>query len=263
MSFADSTRLLSFFGVFLACAALETFSRRKELSAPRPLRWASNLGILVLDILAVRLLIPLAASDVAEMAARRGWGLLNQVSWPFQAKILTAFLFLDLVIYCQHRIFHKTPWLWRLHKVHHTDMDLDVTTGVRFHPLEMLISMIIKIAAVAAIGAPVFAVLAFEIVLNATSLFNHSNIRIPESLDRLLRLIVVTPDMHQVHHSVIVEETNSNFSFNFPWWDRVLGTYRSRPVDGRLGMTIGLPEHQEPRLQTLPWLLSLPFNKNP
>ena len=258
MTFADSARLLSFLGVFLICAALEAFSRRKELSAPRPLRWASNLGILVLDILAVRLLIPVAALDMADMAARRGWGVLNQVSWPFQVKIVAAFLFLDLVIYGQHRIFHKAPWLWRIHKVHHADVDLDVTTGVRFHPMEILLSMLIKIAAVAFIGAHIFAVLTFEIVLNATSLFNHSNIRIPKFLERFLRLIIVTPDMHQVHHSVIVEETNSNFSFNLPWWDRLLGTYRAQSVEGK-GLAIGLSEHRQPRLQTLPWLLGLPF----
>lgn len=263
MTFEGLTRLASFWGVFLPCAAWEFLARKREFTSPRPWRWAVNFSLLAVDILALRLLMPVLALDMAGVAASRGWGLLNSVAWSFRLKILVAFVFLDLVIYLQHRAFHKIPALWRLHMVHHTDLDLDATTGVRFHPVEIMISMAIKVAAVAAIGAPALAVLIFEVVLNATSLFNHSNVAMPGAADRFLRLFLVTPDMHRVHHSVIVGETNSNFSFNLPWWDRLLGTYNDQPAEGHQGMTIGLPEHRDWRRQGLPRLLALPFIRGP
>jgi len=248
-----------FLGVFLPCAAWEVLARKRDFTVPRPWRWAQNLGILLLDVLALRLLLPILAIDVARIAEALRWGLLNQAAWPLGLKALLAFAFLDLVIYAQHRIFHAVPILWRLHKVHHTDLDLDLTTGVRFHPVEILLSMVLKIGAVALLGAHWIAVLAFEIVLNATSLFNHSNARLPAGLEAFLRLFLVTPDMHRVHHSVIAGETNSNYGFNLPWWDRLLGTYVAEPAAGHQGMSLGLGEYRKWEAQNLYWLLALPF----
>jgi sterol desaturase/sphingolipid hydroxylase (fatty acid hydroxylase superfamily) len=254
-------RLGFFVVVFLFSAAWELSAPRRAFVVPRLWRWAANLGILLLDTLLVRLALPLLAIDMAKTAQAHGWGLLNLVRWPFGIEILLAFICLDFTIYLQHRFFHMNPVLWRLHKVHHTDLDLDATTGVRFHPLEILVSMAIKLAAVALLGAQALAVLAFEIALNATSLFNHANILIPEPMERALRLFLVTPDMHRVHHSTGIGETNSNFGFNLPWWDRLLGTYHGQPSEGHRGMTIGLPEYQDWREQSLPWLVTLPLRK--
>jgi len=197
---------------------------------------------------------------MAVFAAERGWGVLNQVSAPAALTIIAAVLFLDLAIYLQHVMFHAVPMFWRLHMVHHADVDFDVTTGLRFHPVEIVLSMLIKLAVVLFLGPPVVAVLIFEVLLNATAMFNHGNVRIVPSFDRALRWFVVTPDMHRVHHSVIRQETNSNFGFNLPWWDRLLGTYRAQPAAGQESMTIGLEQYQEQRRQTLPWLLVLPFD---
>jgi len=177
--------------------------------------------------------------------------------------VIIGILFLDMVIYLQHLMFHAVPLLWRLHMVHHADLDIDVTTGLRFHPIEIFISMGIKVAAVAVIGPPVIAVLAFEVLLNGTAMFNHGNVHMPGGLDRVLRLFVVTPDMHRVHHSVTIRETNSNFGFNFPWWDRIFGTYRAQPVAGHKGMTIGLAQFRDPKRLTLLHLLVLPFTGYP
>jgi sterol desaturase/sphingolipid hydroxylase (fatty acid hydroxylase superfamily) len=179
------------------------------------------------------------------------------------AAIIIGILFLDMVIYLQHLMFHAVPLLWRLHMVHHADLDIDVTTGLRFHPIEILISMGIKVAAVAVIGPPMTAVLIFEVILNGTAMFNHGNVSMPGALDRVVRLFVVTPDMHRVHHSVTIRETNSNFGFNFPWWDRIFGTYRAQPVAGHKGMTIGLAQFRDPRKLTLLHLLVLPFTGYP
>ena len=195
----------------------------------------------------MRLTFPVVAVGLALVAQERGWGLFNVLDVPAWVAFLVSVLALDLAIYLQHVMFHAVPALWRLHRMHHADLEFDVTTGLRFHPIEILLSMGIKLAVVAALGPPAVAVLVFEVLLNATAMFNHSNIRIPAAIDRLLRLIVVTPDMHRVHHSIHPSETNSNFGFNLPWWDRLLGTYRPQPLDGHEAMTIGIEQFRTRR----------------
>lgn len=248
-----------FLAVLAAMAVAEAAAPRRPRRLPRAGRWANNLLLLVVDSAAVRLLVPLLAVGTAVAAARHGWGLFNQAALPGWLAVPLAILLLDLVIYVQHRVFHAVPVLWRLHMVHHADPDIDVTTGGRFHPLEILLSMLIKMAAVAILGAPAVAVLLFEVLLNATSMFNHANLALPPALDRALRAVLVTPDMHRVHHSVRREETNSNFGFNVPWWDRLFGTYRDQPQGGHAGMTIGLAQFQTTLHQGLGWMLLLPF----
>ncbi len=245
--------------IFAAMALWEVLSPKRPLSIGRVRRWPGNLGILVLDALLVRLLIPGAAVGMAVVAAQRGWGLLNITPWPGWLEALIGFLALDLAIYAQHVAFHKVPLLWRLHRMHHADLDIDVSTGLRFHPVEIVLSMLIKIAVVLLVGVPAVAVVAFEVVLNATSMFNHSNAAIPLWLDRIVRLIVVTPDMHRVHHSVLRHETDSNFGFNLPWWDRLFGTYRPQPEAGHARMTIGLPIFRDPAELRLDRLITQPF----
>jgi sterol desaturase/sphingolipid hydroxylase (fatty acid hydroxylase superfamily) len=249
--------------VFAAMALWEVVSPRRLLAIGRRRRWVSNLGILAVDVLAVRILIPTAATGAALLAAGRGWGLFHLAELRLSAAAVLGFLVLDLVIYGQHMLFHKVPVLWRLHRMHHADVDVDVSTGGRFHPFEILISMAIKIATVLAFGIPVVAVLLFEVVLNATSLFNHGNVAMPAALDRVLRLVVVTPDMHRIHHSVLRKETDSNFGFNLPWWDRLFGTYRPAPEAGYEHMTIGLPIFRDPRELRIDRLLSQPFRDDP
>ena len=245
--------------IFAALALWEVLAPRRDMLIGRGRRWPSNLGILVLDALLVRLLIPTAAVGMAVIATQRGWGLLNITPWPAWLEGLFGFLVLDLAIYAQHVAFHKVPLLWRLHRMHHADLDIDVSTGVRFHPIEIVLSMLIKIAVVILIGVPAVAVIAFEVVLNATSMFNHSNAAMPTWLDRIVRVLVVTPDMHRVHHSVLRHETDSNFGFNLPWWDRLFGTYRPQPQAGHERMTIGLPIFRHPQELRLDRLITQPF----
>jgi sterol desaturase/sphingolipid hydroxylase (fatty acid hydroxylase superfamily) len=252
-------RLGCFLAVFAAMALWELASPRRTLTTNKTRRWLRNVGLVVLDALAVRVLFPAGAVGLAWLARERGFGLLNAVELPGWFEIAFSFLALDFVVYLQHVVFHAVPALWRLHMVHHADLDFDVTTGNRFHPLEILLSMVFKGAVVAALGPPVLSVLAFEVLLNATAMFNHGNVRIPWGIDRILRLFVVTPDMHRVHHSVVPVETNRNFGFNLPWWDRLLGTYRPEPRAGHDGMTIGLRQFRDPERLTLPRLLVLPF----
>jgi sterol desaturase/sphingolipid hydroxylase (fatty acid hydroxylase superfamily) len=255
-------RASAFALVFAAMAIWEFAAPRRTQVAGRKPRWPSNLGILVVDVILVRVLIPTAAVGAALFAAGRGWGLLHYAGLRLSLATLIGFLVLDLVIYGQHILFHKVPALWRLHRMHHADLDIDVTTGGRFHPIEILISMLIKIAIVIAFGIPVVAVLLFEVVLNATSMFNHANVAMPPAVDRMLRLIVVTPDMHRVHHSISRRETDSNFGFNLPWWDRLFGTYRAQPEAGHDGMTIGLPIFRDPRELRIDRLLTQPFRND-
>ncbi|MCC5996653.1 MAG: sterol desaturase family protein [Oceanicaulis sp.] len=233
-------RLGAFLGVLMAMAVWELASPRRRREIPRVIRWTNNLAIVAIDTVIVRLAFPVLAVGLALAAGEHGWGLFNVLGAPWWLAVLLSILILDLAIYLQHVLFHAVPALWRLHRVHHADLEFDVTTGLRFHPVEIVLSMVIKLAVVAALGAPAVAVLLFEVLLNATSMFNHANIRLPAKLDRVLRWIVVTPDMHRVHHSVIPAETNSNFGFNLPWWDRLLGTYRAQPQAGHEGMTIGI-----------------------
>jgi sterol desaturase/sphingolipid hydroxylase (fatty acid hydroxylase superfamily) len=253
-------RLSCFAGVLILMALWEILAPRRRLTAGKPWRWASNLGLVALDNLAVRFLVPLAAVGTAMVARQRGWGLFNNVALPDWLAAALSVVALDFAIYLQHVMFHAVPLLWRLHMVHHADLDIDVTTGVRFHVLEILISMGIKMAAVVLLGAPVLGVLIFEVLLNATSMFSHGNARMPAWLDCILRLFVVTPDMHRVHHSIHLNETNSNFGFNAPWWDYLFGTYKDQPADGHEGMTIGLEQFRdERRADRLHWMLLLPF----
>jgi sterol desaturase/sphingolipid hydroxylase (fatty acid hydroxylase superfamily) len=247
--------------IFIAVAIAEIAAPRRPLTTRKAARWRVNLAITLIDAGVARFLPPILPAGFALLAASRGWGALNHLSVPFWASVLIGILFLDLVIYLQHVLFHMLPLFWRLHGMHHTDLDIDVTSGLRFHPLEIYLSMLIKLAAVAALGVPALAVIVFEVLLNGTSLFNHGNIRLGEEFDRLLRLIVVTPDMHRVHHSVIIGETNSNFGFNFPWWDRFFGTYRPQPAMGHDGMTIGLAQFRDAGALTLGALLLLPFRR--
>jgi sterol desaturase/sphingolipid hydroxylase (fatty acid hydroxylase superfamily) len=254
-----TVRLASFLGVLLAMAVWEVLAPRRRRLIARGVRWPSNLGVALLNTLLLRLVFPSAAVGLAAIAAERQWGLLNNIPLPDWAALALALLALDLVIYLQHVMFHAVPALWRLHRMHHADLDIDVTTGARFHPIEILLSMGLKLAVVAALGAPVIAVLIFEVALNATSMFNHGNVMLPRPLDRVLRWLVVTPDMHRVHHSVRPNETNSNFGFNLPWWDRLFGTYRAQPVDGHEGMTIGLDSFRDPAELRLDRMLVQPF----
>jgi sterol desaturase/sphingolipid hydroxylase (fatty acid hydroxylase superfamily) len=249
--------------VFAAMAAWEVFAPKRALTVGRWRRWPSNLGIVVVDALLVRLLIPTAVVGVALYAAGQSIGLFHWLDLRFSVAVILGFLVLDLAIYLQHVMFHHVSWLWRLHRMHHADLDIDVTTGLRFHPIEILISVVIKIAVVLAFGIPPVAVIVFEVVLNLTSQFNHSNVAMPSWLDRIVRLVVVTPDMHRVHHSVLREEHNRNFGFNLPWWDRLFRTYRPQPREGHQGMTIGLSIFRDPRELRLDRLLTQPFRNDP
>jgi sterol desaturase/sphingolipid hydroxylase (fatty acid hydroxylase superfamily) len=261
MSREVAVRVASFLAVSLAMAGWEFACARRPRIVSRSLRWPANLGILLLDTALVRLLFASLPLAIAVKAQEQGWGLLNAYHLPIWMKAAFGVILLDFVIYLQHVTFHAVPVLWRLHMMHHADLDFDFTTGGRFHPIEILLSMGIKTAAVAALGPPPLAFLLFEVLLNGTSMFNHGNVSLHPAVDGVLRFIVVTPDMHRVHHSVIRGETNSNFGFNLPWWDRIGGTYRDRPAAGHDGMTIGLVQFQEEKRQTLPWLLMLPFRK--
>jgi len=249
-----------FLAVFAAMAVWEALAPRRTTSARKSARWMSNLGLVAINTILVRLVLPVTATGTALLAADRNWGLFNRVSAPPWATFVLALLVLDFAIYLQHVLFHAVPMLWRLHMVHHADLDFDVTTGLRFHTLEILISAVLKIGVVFALGPPAWAVVTFEVLLNATSMFNHGNVRLPLPLDRVLRWLVVTPEMHRVHHSVIPCETNSNFGFNLPWWDRLLGTYCDQPAEGHERMQIGLgPLRDERQVDRLPGMLALPF----
>jgi len=254
-----AVRMAFFVAVLAAIAAWEAAAPRRPQTVSRQVRWPNNLGIVVLDTLLVRVAFPTAAVGLALVAEARDWGLMNVLPVPGWVAVVVSVVLLDLAIYLQHVLFHAVPALWRLHRMHHADLEFDVTTGLRFHPLEILVSMGIKLATVAALGPPAVAVLIFEVLLNATSMFNHGNVRIPAGLDRVLRWVVVTPDMHRVHHSVVRNETNSNFGFNLPWWDRLLGTYRAQPAAGHDAMVIGIEQFREVRDLRLDRMLLQPW----
>src|SRR6266436_3288422 len=226
--------------VFAVMAGWEVVAPRRSQAIGRWLRWPNNLGILIVDTIILRLLFLTAILGLALGGEERGWGLLNSLALPRWIAVIVAVIVLDLAIYFQHILFHAVPVLWRLHRMHHADLEFDVTTGVRFHPVEILLSMVVKLGVVLALGAPALGVLIFEVLLNATSMFNHGNVLLPQPIDRVLRTIVVTPEMHRVHHSIAPAETNSNFGFNLPWWDRLFDTYRAQPAAGHAGMTIGI-----------------------
>ena len=254
-----AVRLGAFVAVLVTMALWEVLTPRRPSSYSRIRRWPNNLGIVALNTALVRILLPGAAVGLALIGEQRGWGLLNHLPVPRWAAVLASMILLDLAIYLQHVMFHAVPALWRVHRMHHTDLHFDVTTGVRFHPIEIVLSMLFKLGLVAALGAPAMGVLLFEVLLNATALFNHGNVRMPLGLDRLLRWLVVTPDMHRVHHSILVQETNSNFGFNLPWWDWLLGTYRDQPAVGHNAMTIGIEQFREARELRLDRMLLQPF----
>ncbi|MDE3004133.1 MAG: sterol desaturase family protein [Gemmatimonadota bacterium] len=240
-------RLGFFLGILVLMAVWEVAAPRRCREIPRLLRWTNNVALVVLDAALVRVAFPIVAVGLALLAAEQGWGLLNVMGASFLPALVVSFLVLDLAIYLQHVMFHAVPALWRVHRVHHADLEFDVTTGLRFHPVEILLSMGIKLGVVIALGPPAIAVLVFEVLLNGTSMFNHSNIRIPLRVDRILRWIVVTPDMHRVHHSIHEHEANSNFGFNLPWWDRLLGTYMPQPRDTHEGMIVGVDQFRTRR----------------
>ena len=253
-------RLAAFFGIFALMAAWEAAAPRRIRLHTRLRRWTANLGLVVLNSVLLRLIFPLAAVGFASFAAERGWGLLNNLALPEWAALILAVVALDFAIYLQHVMFHAVPALWRLHRVHHADPDFDVTTGARFHPIEIVLSMLIKFSVIAVLGAPAAAVLVFEVLLNATAMFNHANLKLPAAVDAALRRLLVTPDMHRVHHSTDIAEANSNFGFNLPWWDRLFGTYRAAARLPQESMSIGVQGLTgDPRCVSLPGLLALPF----
>jgi sterol desaturase/sphingolipid hydroxylase (fatty acid hydroxylase superfamily) len=259
LSHEITIRLGGFVAVLGIMAAWELVAPRRALRERKALRWANNLALSTLNAALVRIALPAAAVGVAVFAADHGLGLLNVIDVSYPLAILLSVLALDLAIYLQHRVFHAVPLFWRVHRVHHADLDIDVTTGARFHPFEIGLSLLIKCAVVLALGAPALAVLAFEVLLNATSMFNHGNVRVPKPVEQRLRRFVVTPDMHRVHHSMEPRETNSNFGFNLPWWDRLFGTYRAEPHAGHEAMTIGIAQFRSPRELNLDRMLLQPF----
>lgn len=256
-------RLSAFIAVLTLMAVWEALAPRRVRPIPRARRWPANIGIVVLNTALVRLLLPTAAVGVALSAQAHGWGLFSHYALPSWAAIVGGVVLLDFIIYLQHVMFHAVPVLWRLHRMHHADLDIDVTTGARFHPIEIVLSMLIKFAAIAALGVTPAAVVLFEVVLNATSMFNHANARIPLAVEPVLRWLIVTPDMHRVHHSITREETDSNFGFNVSLWDRLFGTYRAQPRAGHHAMTIGIPDFRDPgECSRLLGMLAIPFQGN-
>jgi sterol desaturase/sphingolipid hydroxylase (fatty acid hydroxylase superfamily) len=253
-------RLWFFASIFFVMALIEKIAPQRILLKSKFKRWVSNIGMQIIDVVVLRLIFPVFPFGVAVICAQRGWGLLNYCHTIQPLALFIGILVLDFVIYLQHRMFHFVPIFWRVHMVHHTDEDIDVTTAVRFHPLEIILSLLIKFAAVAAIGAAPLSVLIFEVLLNGASMFNHGNIKIPLYIDSVIRMVLVTPDMHRVHHSVITRETNSNYGFSFSWWDRLFGTYIAQPQEGHDKMKIGLNGYHDDRSLKLSALLAMPFS---
>lgn len=262
MSVEVIVRTASFVLCLLVFGYLERRWPRRAMTQTRLPRWLANLGVVAINNAVVRVALPVLPLGLAVWAQGRGVGLFNLLNWPQWLEILLTIALLDMIVYWQHVAFHIIPPLWALHMSHHTDLDLDLTSGIRFHPVEILISALIKIMAVLALGAAPLAVIIFEILLNATAMFNHANWKIPLHIDRWLRLFLVTPDMHRVHHSVRMVENKSNYGFNLPWWDRLFGSYIAQPVDGHDGMIIGLSRFRKSRFGHLDWLLALPFSRD-
>ena len=260
MEHESTFRLTVFFGVFILMALLEVVAPKRPLHFGKQ-RWLANIGIVLLNTLVARLLLPAGAVGAAIWAEAHNIGILPILHLSPMLTLLLAVVLLDGVIYAQHRLFHRLPLLWRLHRVHHADREIDVTTGLRFHPIEIVLSMLIKIAVVLLLGAPVLAVILFEIMLNGMAMFNHANVSLPRALDARLRLVVMTPDLHRIHHSVLKHETNSNYGFNLSLWDRLFGSYHPQPEAGQQGMQIGLPEYQKKPTHNIRWMLWLPFTK--
>jgi sterol desaturase/sphingolipid hydroxylase (fatty acid hydroxylase superfamily) len=262
LTYEPVIRLVAFVSIFAAMALWELLAPRRRQTIGRLKRWPGNLGIVVLDTMLVRLVLPAEAVGAALFAEVHGWGLFHALDAPPWLAFVGSVAFLDLAIYLQHVLFHAVPGLWRVHRMHHADLEFDVTTGARFHPIEILLSMVIKVGVVVVLGAPAVAVLAFEVLLNATSMFNHGNVALPLRLDRALRWVVVTPEMHRVHHSILARETHSNFGFSLPWWDRLFGTYRAQPHAGHEAMIIGIEQFRDPRELALDRMLLQPFRED-
>ncbi|GMR17865.1 MAG: sterol desaturase family protein [Gammaproteobacteria bacterium] len=253
-------RMGFFFGILTTMALWEILAPRRALTVSKTVRWVNNLGLVFFNSFLLRLIFPAAAVGMAAFANTQGWGIFNYYEVPFWLALVASVIAMDFIIYLQHVMVHAVPALWRLHRVHHADLDFDVTTGARFHSFEIILSMLIKFATIVVLGPPVLAVVIFEVLLNATAMFNHGNVRLPKRFDGVLRWIVVTPDMHRVHHSVEDDEANSNFGFNLPWWDRLFGTYRDQPRAGHEGMTIGIHKYRTTKeVSWLPGMLWLPF----
>ncbi len=253
-------RMGFFFGMIILIGLWEILAPKRVLTVSKTVRWVNNLGLVFFNIFILRVLFPVAAVGVATIATYNGWGLFNYFEVPFWLAVVATVIIMDFVIYIQHVMVHAIPVLWRLHRVHHADLDYDVTTGSRFHTLEIILSMLIKFATILLLGPPIVAVIIFEVILNATAMFNHGNISLPKTFDKYLRLFLVTPDMHRVHHSVEDDEANSNFGFSLPWWDRLFGTYRDQPRAGHEGMTIGIHKYRDVKqVSWLPGMLALPF----
>lgn len=259
VSHEATIRMAFFAGIFVIVALIELAVPRRPLTTSKAGRWFANIGVVIINTAVLRVLVPAGAIGISVWIGRQGWGVFNYMNWPIWIEVVLSVILLDFVIYLQHLMFHAVPLLWRLHMMHHADLDYDVTTGTRFHPIEIIISLGIKAMAISVLGASPVAVIIFEILLNGTAMFNHGNFYIPLGIDRILRLMVVTPDMHRVHHSVFPSETNSNFGFNLPWWDRLMGTYRAQPTKGHDDMTIGLNQFRDPARLTLPRIIALPF----
>jgi sterol desaturase/sphingolipid hydroxylase (fatty acid hydroxylase superfamily) len=260
MNNETSIRMGFFFGMLVVMAVWEVIAPRRALTVSKALRWANNLGLVFFNSFLLRLAFPAAAVGVAVFAAEQGWGLFNYYELPFWLAVVASVVAMDFIIWLQHVMVHAVPLLWRLHRMHHADLDYDLTTGARFHPIEIFLSMGIKFVTIFLLGPPVVAVVIFEVLLNATAMFNHGNVRLPQRVDRVLRWSLVTPDMHRVHHSVEDDEANSNFGFSLPWWDRLFGTYRDQPRGGHEAMTIGIRKYREARDVTwLPGMLLLPL----
>ncbi|MDF2231344.1 sterol desaturase family protein [Albimonas sp. CAU 1670] len=263
MSFEVLVRLGLFLGIFLVMAGWEAFAAARPGALPKARRWVTNWAVAILDMLVIRLLFPAAAVGAAVDASAQGWGLFNGLGAPGWLAGAVCLVVLDLAIWGQHVAFHRVPLLWRLHKVHHADRDVDVTTALRFHPLEATLSMLLKVALVYALGAPAWSVLVFEVLLNGCAMFNHANVALPAAWERRLRRVLVTPEMHRIHHSVIREEHDTNFGFSVSWWDRLSGLYSAEPRGGEAGLTLGLSEHQDAAPARLGWSLALPFRRTP
>jgi len=261
VQYESSIRLSAFLGGFLFLALWEWQSPKRALSQVKLQRWLNNIALVVTSTIVVRVVLPMAVIGLAYLVEQEKIGLANYLDWPFWLKVVVTFILLDLSIYFQHAMFHVLPVMWRFHRVHHSDLDCDVTTGLRFHPVEILLSMLIKFAVIILLGVPVLSVILFETVLNLMSMFTHSNIKLNEKFEKVFRWFFVTPDMHRVHHSSIENETNSNFAFNFSLWDRIFATYLAEPKAGHLAMTIGLDQFKEPGWQSLAGLLKMPFSR--
>ncbi|PCH47122.1 MAG: fatty acid hydroxylase [Hyphomicrobiales bacterium] len=259
LTYEPTIRLTVFAGLFAIFALSEWLRPRRPLTAPKSKRWFTNIAIVVIDSVVVRLLFPAAAVGIAIWAQGEGYGLFNMVSVPIWLAGLASIIILDFAVWLSHLLSHKIPIIWRLHRMHHSDRDFDVSTAIRFHPIEIVVSMIYKVAWVVALGAPAWSVILFEIILNGVAMFNHSNTKLPLSVDRILRLFIVTPDMHRVHHSTHPDETDSNYGFNFPFWDRLFGTYTDQPELGHDKMEIGLAAWRDERPDKLAWALSVPL----